>query len=100
MKPEDNLIGWQDDEWLYLIPDAAHKAVTHFCRDSGELFPIHRKRLYWELIQDRLAEGDAERLTTTARIGDGTKRVLKLNRMAVESLLGEAFPSITGVTGL
>lgn len=101
VKPEENLIGWQDDEWLYLIPDAAYTAVTRFCRDSGEPFPVGRKRLHWELGQDGLTEADAEHQTTTARLGDRTRRILKLNRLAVESLLGEAFPSrsITGVTG-
>ena len=104
VKAEDNFIGWQDDEWLYLIPDAAYTAVTRFCRDSGEPFPVGRKRLHWELGQDGLAEGDAEHQTTTARIGDRTRRVLKLNRAAVETLLDETFPSglrsVTSITGL
>jgi hypothetical protein len=104
VKPEDNLMGWHDDEWLYLLPDLAYTAVTRFCRDGGEPFPVNRKRLYWELSQDGLAEGDAEHPTTTARLGDRTRRVLKLNRAAVEHLLGEAFPSgsrfVTGITGV
>lgn len=92
VKPEDNLIGWQDDEWLYLIPEAAFAAVVRFCRDSGEPFSLNRKRLYWELRQDGISEGDAEHQTTTARLGGRTRRILKVNRPEVERLLGEAVP--------
>jgi len=102
VKPEENLIGWQDDDWLYLLSEAVYKAVSQFCRDSGQPFPVGQKRLHWELDQDGLLERDGEHHTTTTRIGERSRRVLKLNLGAVDRLLGESFPplrSVTGVTG-
>ena len=100
---DDHLIGWQDDEWIYLLPEGAHRAVSRFCRETGELFSLTRDRLRRELIQDGLAVGDDDHQTTTARLGGRTRRVMKLDRAAVERYLGETFPSgsrsVTGITG-
>ena len=99
----DALIGWQDEESLYLMPDAVFQAVARFCRESGELFPIRQERLLRDLAREGLSEHDPGRHTTTVRIGGRSRRVLRLHRAAVEVLLGEEIPSgvtkITGITG-
>ena len=33
---DDRLVGWQDEEYLFLKPEAAFHAVSRFARDSGE----------------------------------------------------------------
>ncbi len=96
-----DLLGWQDDEALYLLPEAAFQAVARFCRESGELFPIRQERLKKDLAKEGLMECDPGRYTRTVKIAGRTRRVLSLKRAGVETLLGETFPSpvVTEVTG-
>jgi hypothetical protein len=97
-----NLLGWQDDETMYLMPEASWQAVTRFCRDAGEVFPIREERLRRDLDKEGvLLDPDPARLTSVVRIGPRTRRVLRLRRPEVERIVGEAFPlpPVTGVTG-
>jgi hypothetical protein len=98
-----DLVGWQDDEALYLVPEAAHQVVSRFCRDAGEPFPIRRERLQKDLVLEGLAEREEGRYTKIVRVGGRVRRVLWLKRRAVVALLGEDFPPaspvVTGVTG-
>lgn len=102
-KPEIPLIGWFDNEFLYLIPDAVFQAIVRFCRDAGEEFPVRQYRLKMDLDQEGLSECEPGRHTTTAKIGRHSKRVLKLPRRAIESVLGEELQvpvtEVTTVTG-
>ena len=70
-------------------------AVSRFCRDAGEPFSIRLERLKRDLAEEGFSEKDQGRLTTTVRINNKTRRVLKLKIKTVESLLGEEFPEIT-----
>jgi hypothetical protein len=101
--PRVDLVGWQDDEALYLVPEAAHQVVSRFCRDAGEPFPIRRERLQKDLVLEGLAEREEGRYTKIVRVGGRVRRVLWLKRRAVVALLGEDFPPaspvVTGVTG-
>ncbi|MCZ6625567.1 MAG: hypothetical protein O7B35_15290, partial [Deltaproteobacteria bacterium] len=90
-----DFVGWYDDEMLYLLPEAAFMAVSRFCRDAGEPFSIRLERLKRDLAEEGFSEKDQGRLTTTVRINNKTRRVLKLKIKTVESLLGEEFPEIT-----
>ncbi len=100
-RPGADLIGWQDDEGIYLIPEASHQAVSRFCREAGEPFPVRRERLQKDLALDGLAQCDPGRYTKVERVGGSPRRVLSLKRQAVADLVGEAFPLplVTGVTG-
>jgi hypothetical protein len=99
VRPGVDLLGWEDPEALYLIPEAAFVAVTRLCRDTGEPFPVRQPRLWLDLKREGLSDAPGDRTTTTARIAGLTRRVLKLRRRAVEALLGEALPrSVTAVT--
>jgi hypothetical protein len=97
-----DLIGWQDEDALYLLPDAAWHAVTRFCRDSGEPFPLREARLREALVQEGIAQVDSGRLTTTAWVAGRSKRVLKIPRAVAEKILEEPYPAppITTITGL
>jgi hypothetical protein len=102
-KPGVDLLGWQDEDALYLNPEAAYHSVSRYCRDAGEPFSIRRDRLQKDLMLDGVAEVDDGRYTKTTRAGGRTRRVLWLKRPAVVTLLGEDFPSVppivTGFTG-
>lgn len=103
VRPGVDLVGWQDDQAVYLHPEASYHAVSRYCRDASEPFPIRRERLQKDLLLDGLSEVDESRHTKTTRAGGRTRRVLWLKRPAVVALLGEDFPSpsppVTGFTG-
>ena len=98
------IVGWQDEDFVYLIPDAAFQAVARFCRDSGEFFPVRSERLFRDLNREGLSECNEGRNTTTVRLGGQVRRVVKVRRADAEALLGEALPGaatdVTTVTGL
>jgi hypothetical protein len=95
-----SLLGWRDERFLYLIPEAAYQAVAHFCRDAGEPFAIGFDRLKSDLRNEGLSEVEAGRRTKTANIGNTTTRVLQVRRKKAEDLLGERFPSKSPVLPL
>jgi hypothetical protein len=86
------LLGWRDDEWIYLIPEASFRAVSRFCKDTNEAFPITEGRLRRDLKNEGVSFTDPERLTATVAICGHTERVLKLRATHVESLTDEGFP--------
>jgi hypothetical protein len=88
-KPGVDFIGWQDHDFLYLLPEATFSAVVRFCRDTGEHFPTRQDRLKRDLFQEGISECDPGRFTTTARIANHTHRVTKLKIHRIKDLLGE-----------
>ncbi len=92
------LLGWRDEDHLYLIPEAAFMAVSRFCRDTGEPLSTRQGRLKRDLSEEKISEVDQGRLTTTIKIETKTRRVLRLKIEAIEDLLGEEFPAtVTGI---
>ena len=88
-KPGVDFIGWKDDDFLYLIPEASFSAVVRFCKDTGERFPIRHERLRRDLAKENLLECDPGRFTKATWIADHTHRVLKLKIARIKDLLGE-----------
>jgi hypothetical protein len=86
------VVGWQDEEFVYLVPDAAFQSVARFCRDAGEYFPIRSERLWRDLNQEGISDCADGRNSTTATLGGHKRRVAKLRRDRVEDLIGEAWP--------
>jgi hypothetical protein len=96
------LLGWQDDNSLYLIPEAVWSAVARFCREAGTPFPTSQDRLRRDLDKDGFLEGGPGRHTKSVRAGGMVRRLLVLKRAVVETHLGESFPAplplVTDVT--
>lgn len=92
-KPGVDFLGWYDDDFLYLLPEATFSAVVRFCRDTGEHFPIRQERLKRDLTKDGISKVDQGRLTATTWIDSHSKRVLQLDTKAIETLL-----DISGLT--
>lgn len=89
-------IGWRDEDFLYLIPEAAHKAVVMFCRDSGDPFPIRAERVLKDFSKEGLSDPGRNRNTASVRIGDRPRRVLRLHLSKVEKMLGQELPLESG----
>jgi hypothetical protein len=100
---DGDLVGWWDDNALFLLPEAAYQAVARRCRETGNAFPTNEDRLRRDLVKDRLSECDTGRTTKVVRIGEQSRRVIMLKRESVDALLGERFvvplPRVTTVTG-
>ena len=96
------IVGWQDTDFVYLIPDVAYQAVARFCRDAGEFFPVRCDRLIRDLNREGLSECSDGRNTATVRVGGQVRRVVRLKRIESEALLGEPLPGgethVTAVT--
>ncbi len=80
--PGAALLGWQDDDFVYLIPDAAYNTACNFERAEGGFFPLKRRALYKMLQEDGgLVPGQGGKATTVLRQGGKTQRVLKVPKV-------------------
>jgi DNA polymerase-1 len=87
-----SVVGWQDEDYIYLLAEASFNCVSRFCRDSGELFPVRSERLSRDFNREGVSECSTGRNSATARLGGQQRRVLKLRRDRAENLLGEPLP--------
>ena len=79
-------IGYQDDEFLYLYNEVAHKLVRKFCEDQGENFSCSSKSLLKAMAEEGLIQPGATQNTRPLRIGDKQKRVVYLYREKAERI--------------
>jgi hypothetical protein len=100
-----DLLGWLDDEYLYLIPEASWQAVSRACRDAGEPFAVREERLRRDLATEGLINSVDGRHTASVWIGGVKRRVLRINRLAAQDVVDEEFavwkgnPAPAGTTG-
>jgi len=88
-----SLLGWQDPEYLYLIPEATYTEVARVCRDAGEPFTTREERLRRDLAREGFTVCDPDRQTKTIRVDGRTHRVLCLKRLMVEELTEDGLAS-------
>ena len=50
-RPDAQRVGYRDDEFLYLLPQAAHGAVNRALQQSGRSFPISGARLWKAMVE-------------------------------------------------
>ena len=72
------LIGYHDDDFLYLIPSAIWKSVQVFCRDSNTHFPVSKNTLYQMLRNRGLIEVQGRENVIQVKIQGKKYRTLKL----------------------
>lgn len=96
------LLGWYDEEFVYLLPGAAYNRVARFLRDEGGHFPVKERTLRKHLDEEGyLARGSDDRYTDVVWVSRNQKseRVLQLYRAQVESFIRATSPAETGETG-
>lgn len=77
------LIGWQDEDFYYLLPTATHELIFEAARRAGQPIGVSTTTLYRQMESlGALVSGD-ERSTTVARIYGNNRRVIKLRRSLV-----------------
>ena len=79
-------IGYQDEGFLYLYNEVAHKVVRKFCEEQGENFSCSSKSLLKALAEEGLIQPGAMQNTRPLRIGDKQKRVVYLYREKAERI--------------
>ena len=79
-------IGYQDEGFLYLYNEVAHKVVRKFCEEQGENFSCSSKSLLKAMAEEGLIQPGAMQNTRPLRIGDKQKRVVYLYREKAERI--------------
>ncbi len=97
----DELLGWYDEERLYLLLDAAYNRVARFLRDEGAVLSVKQAALRKYLVEEgillppTLSESDDDkdkRTTDVIRIGGAIRRVACFSRSKVVQIGGELPP--------
>lgn len=82
--PGIEVVGWLDEEYIYLDPVATYNRIVRFCRDEGEPFPVKWRTLYSHLAEEALLVRDKDRRSTvTEWLSGSSRRVLKIPREAL-----------------
>jgi hypothetical protein len=84
-------LGYQDEEYLYLYSEVAHKLVRNFCEAQGESFSCSCRSLLKALAEEGLIEPGAQQNTRPLRVGTKQKRVIFLYREKAERIRDAAF---------
>lgn len=88
-----DLMGWEDSDSLYLLPDAAYNAVSEFCREGSSPFSTGKDTLFRQLKHDGVSDCEGDRTVKMVRIGKSKpRRLLVLRRDKAEELAGQPFP--------
>jgi len=82
---QSELVGWVEEDVIYLIPEAGYRAVITFCRDQGEPFVISKNEILRRLERKKMlvAFADGER-TKTLRCGGINHRVAQIKMSALK----------------
>ena len=70
-----NCIGYEDDMFILLHSEPAHKLVRKFCEEQGESFSISNKELLKQLAEEGLLSPGKEQNTKSIRINEKSKRL-------------------------
>lgn len=84
-------IGYFDEDWLYLIPEALWREIEVRCRETGGTFPIDKTSLFKTLKNRGLTKTDSKdrtRLTSKVRLHGETRWVLQLKRGCISISAG------------
>ena len=77
-------VGWFDQEFAYLLPEAARRRVATFLRESGESWSHSAHALHKALVRKGIVvPGPDGRPEMQVRVGDGKRRVLRLRLSAL-----------------
>lgn len=84
-EPGQNMIGYCDADYYYLLGDVSYGAVVRFYRDQERLFPVNRNALCKELVSEGYIEDTEKgRAQKMKRIGGKTHRLLWIRRVWVD----------------
>jgi hypothetical protein len=92
--PGASMLGWLDQDFLYLLPDASYRLAFENLQRAGMVL-LPQQALWKLLIQRGYVQRGKDRLTTVKAIQGRSRRVLMLSRKKLEG----GVPSQSGNTG-
>jgi hypothetical protein len=84
------LLGWYDDDYVYLLPEAPYNRIARFLRDEGLHFPVKVGTLRKQLFEEGfLMRGADDRYTDVVWLPQRSRseRVVRLRRESVEPFI-------------
>lgn len=93
--PRENCVGFQDANYLYLMPGTAYGAVQDHFRDQGTVFPIGRSQLWKRMADTGLIETFGRDTSRVKYIpGFGSQRLVLVKKAKVDAFTptGELTP--------
>ena len=84
-------LGYQDEQFLYLHSELAHKVIRKFCEDQCESFSCSHKSLLKAMAEEGLILPGTNQNTRPVRVGTKQKRLLHLYREKAEQIRDAAF---------
>ena len=70
-----NCVGYEDDNYIYLLSEVAYKMVRKFCDEKGEVFTISHKALLKQLAEEGFIDPSDKQNTKSIRFNGQSKRV-------------------------
>jgi len=77
-------LGWQDEDYLYLLSAATYNRVAKFCREEGGYFPVKATTLHKMLAEEGYIEVAADGFLVQVWRDDRNQRVLKVRRKVAD----------------
>ena len=81
-----NCIGYEDDMFLYLHSEPAHRLVRKFCEEQGEAFSVGQRALLKQLAEDGLLSAGGEQNTKPVTINGKQKRLACIYKSKAEKI--------------
>lgn len=83
-------IGWEDQDFYYLIPEVTYTEVSIFTQQQGSAFPVTKSTLWKHLEQagyvKTAIEGGQSRADIKKAIGGKRQRVVCVYKQALENI--------------
>lgn len=76
----EGFIGYEDENYYYLITDIVHKKVKRLCDEQGENFTISTRSLLKQLGDENIIEVRNNERTLPIRIGNTPQRLMWLKK--------------------
>ena len=86
-----SFVGYEDETFLYLNREIAHRMVKRLCDEQGESFPISARALTKALAEEELIDVSGGMNTRAIRFGDKTRRVICLYKNKAELIVNSTY---------
>ena len=86
-RPENNLVGYEDGDYYYLLLDKAIGEVKRFCENTNQSFTLSSKALLKQLREEGILHPIGESNTDNIKIQKRNVRVARLLKSEVRKML-------------
>lgn len=84
-------VGYEDETFLYLNREIAHRMVKRLCDEQGEAFPVSARALTKALAEEELIDVSGGMNTRAIRFGDRTRRMICLYKNKAELIVNSTY---------